>query len=181
MDFKNFKKNIWYFTDKLKETTQEVSENLAKKFSQSSFVLKDSKELEDFIKKSRDFINKESWKIFKKRVLVIVWEPKTNFYKEMLKYFPILFTKSWVANNSIRLIDKKNIDLKKYNIDFLPTLIVFESEEFLKNIPGENNIKKIVFNKTMDIDKLIDEIKIEEPKNFEKEKENTKKEKEEKK
>jgi hypothetical protein len=53
----------------------------------------------------------------------------------MLKYFPILFTKSWVANNSIRLIDSKNINLKEYKIDFLPTLIVFESEEFLKNIP----------------------------------------------
>ena len=163
MDFKNFKKNIWYFTKKLQDTSTEITDNLAKKFSHSSFVLKNEDELKEFIKKSKNTISSETWKIFKKRVLVIFWEEKSNFYKEMLKFFPILFTKSWVTNTSIRLIDKKNIDLKKYNVSFLPSLIVFENEEFLKEIPWKNNIVKIVKNTTMDIDKLIDEIKLDEP------------------
>ncbi len=175
MDFKRFKKNVWFFTDKLKEKTTEVTDWLAKKFSESAFVLKTPEELDTFIKKSKNFTSKETWKTFEKRVLVIFWDSKTDFYKDMLKFFPILFTKSWVANDSIKLVDINSewFTKEKYKFDFVPWLIVYQNEKFFKEIPGQNNIKKIVKNTTMDIDKLIDEIELDKP---EKEENNEKKE-----
>ena len=134
MDFSKFKKNVWFFADKLKEKTSEVTDSMAKKFSESAFVLKTPEELDDFIKKSKNFVSKETWKTFEKRVLVIFWDSKTDFYKEMLKYFPILFTKSWVSNDSIKLVDI-NIEWftkEKYSFDFSPSLIVYQNTKFFK-------------------------------------------------
>jgi hypothetical protein len=125
--------------------------------------LKSDIELQDFILKSenKNYITKE-WesKIAIKRVLIIFWDSKKDFFKSMLLYLPVLLTKWFYDNLSIKLVDVNNeeIDYKKYDIEEIPSLVVFENKEIYKVIPWEENIKKVVKSLSLDINETIDKI-----------------------
>jgi hypothetical protein len=78
----------------------------------------------------------------------------------MLIYLPVLLTKSFSQNLSLKLVDSNNesIDLKKYGIEEVPTLLVYENKIVYKIISGEENIKKVVKSFSLDINKTIEEL-----------------------
>jgi len=51
------------------------------------------------------------------------------------------------------------VNLSDYNIETLPSLVVFEEEKAYKTISWEENILKLVKSFDLDINKLINEIK----------------------
>jgi hypothetical protein len=74
MDFNSFKQKALELKQKAVEITNKTIENTAQKLSESSFVVKNEKELDEFIQKSenKSFVTKEGEsKVFIKRVLVI--------------------------------------------------------------------------------------------------------------
>jgi hypothetical protein len=54
----------------------------------------------------------------------------------MLLYLPVLLTKSFSQNLSLKLVDTNNekIDYKKYEVEIVPTMIVYENKEIYKII-----------------------------------------------
>ena len=90
------------------------------------------------IKKSanKTYLNKETLekKDFVKRSIVIIWDEKTDFFKEALFILPILWTKSFTENIYIKLA-KKDITWVKWETYWLkkvPSMIVFENEKVYK-------------------------------------------------
>lgn len=163
MDFKTLKQKAFELKDKAIEFTEKTIETSAQKLWESSVVLKNDIELQDFVLKSenKDYITKE-WvsKINIKRVLVVFWDWKKDFFKSMLLYLPVLLTKSFSQNLSLKLVDINNedIDLKKYDLKEFPSLIVFENKEIYKVILWEENIKKVVKSLSLDINETIEKI-----------------------
>lgn len=163
MDFKTLKQKALELKDKAVEITNKTIETSAQKLGESSLVLKTELELNDFVSKSENnsYITKD-WvsKISIKRVLIIFWDSKNDFFKSMLLYLPVLLTKSFYDNLSLKLVDINNedIDIKKYNVEEIPSLVVFENKEIFKVIPWEENIKKVVKSLTLDINETIDKI-----------------------
>jgi len=126
-------------------------------------VIKTAQELEDFTKKSENktHVNNE-WvtKVFTKRVFLVLWDSKDNFFKEFLILIPVLLAKSFSQNISLKMADISNdqIDYKKYEVSDFPCMIVFENNEIYKIIVWENNIKTIIKDFNLDINKTIDNI-----------------------
>jgi len=163
MDFSGFKKKALELKNKAIELKNKWIDYSAKKVSESSLVLKSQEEVDNFILKSQNttFTNKE-WetKIYEKRCALIIWDSNKNFFKEFLLSFPILLTKWFSQNLPLKIIDIQNIkiNLEKYNLSEIPSLIIFENKEVYKIIIWENNIKKVVKSLSLDINKTIEEL-----------------------
>jgi hypothetical protein len=74
MDLNSLKQKALELKKKAIDITNKTIINTAQKLSESSFVLKDEKELDDFISKSenKSFITKEGEsKVFIKRIIII--------------------------------------------------------------------------------------------------------------
>ena len=148
-----------------KEMKEKALNYSAQKLWASSLTLHSNVELETFISKSENkkFTNKETWveKTFKKRIIVIFLEEWSEFFKDIVTTLPLLLTKSFSQNTPIKLIlsNTKELDLNKYSVKEIPSLIVFENKQTLKTISWEENILKLVKNFDLDINKQIDNIK----------------------
>ncbi len=161
--FDTLKTNALKAKDKAVELKNKWVDFTATQISKSSLMIKDNTELEAFILKSANkTITKEDWeeKTFIKRVIVLVWDSKENFLKEMMLSIPILLTKSFSQSVQLKIIDtfEKKVDLEKYNLNILPCLVIFENKEIYKIISWEENIKKVVNSLSLDINKEIEEI-----------------------
>lgn len=163
MDLKTLKQKALELKQKAVELKDKTIEKAAEKVSESSLVIKNSIELQQFVDKSenKNFVSKE-WieKTFSRRVIVIFWDSKKDFFKEFLVSLPILFTKSFSQNMDLKVVDvnNENVDTKKYEFKEIPTLVVFENKEIFKIIYWEDNIKKVVKSLTLDINKTIEEL-----------------------
>jgi len=167
MDFKSFKEKALEKAKQLKDKTIEITDKTidysAKKLGESAFTISEKKDLDIFIKKSAKskFKNKETWveKTYSHRVLVIFGDEKSDFFKDALLSLPVLSAKAFTQNMSIKLAKSsiKGLIIKDYNIEELPSLVVFENEKYLKTIKGEENILKLVKSLSLDINKGIDE------------------------
>ena len=149
--------------DKALELKQKSIDFTASKISSSNLVLKDENDFEWFLLKSANkTISKDDWedKIFVKRVLVVVWNSEDDFFKDFILSIPVLLAKSFSQSIALKLIDTKNskIDLKKYNLTQFPSLMVFENKQLYKTISWEENVKKVVNNLSLDINKIIEEL-----------------------
>lgn len=163
MDFAALKKKALEFKDKTLEFSKKTIEETAVKVSKSSLVIKNNDELEAIILKSQNttFVSQE-WvsKVFTKRSILIVGDWEKEFFKQMLINLPILLTKAFSQDIALKLMDVKNkkIDISRYNLLEIPALIVFENKEVYKIIYSEENLKKVVKNLTLDINKSIEEL-----------------------
>lgn len=163
MDLKTLKQKALELKQKAIELKDKTIEKAAEKVSESSLVIKNSIELQQFVDKSenKNFVSKE-WieKTFSRRVIVIFWDSKKDFFKEFLVSLPILFTKSFSQNMDLKVVDvnNENINLEKYELKEIPALVVFENKEIFKIIYWEDNIKKVVKSLTLDINKTIEEL-----------------------
>lgn len=164
MDFKAIKEK----TAKLKEKSLKLADDMidksAKKLSSSNFTIDTKEKFDEFLEKSKttSFTNKETneTKYFKHRVIVVFAEENSDFFKEALYMFPILYAKAFSQSIVIKLA-KSKIDwlkLSTYKVKELPTLLVFEEEKLIKQIVWREKILKLVKTLNLDINKTIENI-----------------------
>jgi len=163
MDFAELKKKALELKDQAVEKSKEAVDYGAKKLWESAVTLKTKKELEDFVASSKNTKTKMedgTQKENKKRVVIIFTDTKSDFFESMLYMLPVLITKAFSQNVSLKLADISMKDMKKtdYNIKKWPTLVVFENTKLLKTLEGEENIQKVVKSATLDINATIDNI-----------------------
>ena len=153
------------FLKNLKEKALQIKNKAldysSEKLASSTFTINSKESLEQFIDKSKNttFKNQETWEesIFKKRVFAIFIDEKNAFFKQILILLPVLLTKSFTQNTQIKLIKSsiENLDLTKYSVKEIPSLVVFENKEVYKVISWEENILKLVKSFDLDINKQI--------------------------
>lgn len=163
MDFESLKKKALEVKKQAEKTSQQAVKLWAQKLGESSLTIKSVKELEDFILKSKNTevtLENGSKKENIKRVVIIFSDTKSEFFTHMLYMLPVLVTKAFSQNISLKLADISMKDLKKetYKITTWPTLVVFENTKILKTLEGEESIKKVVKSASLDINATIDSI-----------------------
>lgn len=135
----------------------------AGKLADSSLTLKNIQELEAFLKnsdtKNIQDPNTKKEKIFLRQVLVLFVDTKSSLFEEMLYIFPILQTKSFAQNMSMKLADisMKGIDTKSYGISGDQALVLFENRKVQKTILDIEEIRKLVKSLNLDINRDIRE------------------------
>lgn len=163
MDFEKIKQKALQLKDQAVQFWNETLDKTALKLAQSNLVLKNESDFKDFKEKSKNKTYETSeWetKTFIKRCIVIVWDSKKDFFKEILFTLPVLLAKTFSQNMEIKMIDiaQNTISLENYNLQEIPSMLVFENNELYKIISGEEGIKTVVKNLSLDINKTIDEI-----------------------
>jgi len=164
MDFAELKKKALEIKDQAVEKSKGAVDYGAKKLGESSLTLKTKKELDSFIGSSKNTKTKMengTDKVNKKRVVAIFTDTKSDFFERMLYLLPVLVTKAFSQNVSLKLVDIsiKNLDIKSYKIEKWPALVVFEDTKQIKVLQGEENIQKVVKSASLDINATIDSIK----------------------
>ena len=159
------KENAIKLKEKASEQKQKAINYNAEKLSKSKNTISTKEELDTLIKKSATtkFKNKETWieKEYKHKSLVIFADEWSDFFKDALYILPIIITKAFTQNISVKLAFSKIkwVKLSNYKVKAktLPCLVVFEEEKVLKTIEWTENILKLVKSFNLDINKLINE------------------------
>ncbi|NVP17971.1 hypothetical protein HUU51_04610 [Candidatus Gracilibacteria bacterium] len=157
MDFSKIK-------SKIIETKNKAVVKSAELLGNSSFTIKTLEELNESIKKSKKttFTNKETGELkeFNKKVIIVFGDENSNFFKESLLIFPILVTKAFYQNTTLKLAKTSisGINLEDYKIKEIPSLVMFENEDVKKVIEGRENILKLVKSINLDINSEIEKI-----------------------
>ncbi len=153
----SFKEKMLKLKEKAILFKNDVVEKSATSLANSSLVIKQKDDLKKFIDSTipKEFISKETWekKIFKRYAIVIFVKKDTTFYKDFLIQIPVLATKAWTQNITMKITDLDYTKVKEF-----PSLVVFENKKVYKIISWENNIKKIVKTFDFDIIKQIENI-----------------------
>lgn len=149
---------------KIIETKNKAVVKSAELLWNSSFTIKTLEELNESIKKSKKttFTNKETWELkeFNKKVIIVFWDENSDFFKESLLIFPILVTKAFYQNTTLKLAKTSIswINLEDYKIKEIPSLVMFENEDVKKVIEWRENILKLVKSINLDINSEIEKI-----------------------
>jgi hypothetical protein len=163
MDFKKLKSEALKLKNKAVDAGKYVVTYSAGKLAGSGVTLKSVVDLEKFIEKSKTTEGKDSttWKEkkFKHQVIVIFVDTKSDFFKELLYKLPVLSTKAFSQNMSLRAADisMKDLDRKKYGLWKKETLVVLENKVVIKTLEGEEKIQKVVKSLSLDINKSMEE------------------------
>ena len=154
MDFKNIKNKLitaWNSAkNKFLESKEKAVKFSAKKLSESWITIRTKESLEDFIKNSKNttFLDKETWKnkTYKRKVIIIFANEKSDFFKNALFQYPILITKAFSQDINLKLALSKieGVDYSSFNIKNMPSLVVFENQKPIKTIEWKENIEKLV-------------------------------------
>ena len=152
-------------TDTINSWKEKIEDAKEKVIETKENITNNQIELENIIKKSKTttFKNSETWveKTYKHRSIAIFTIEWSEFYKKFIYLLPVIITKAFSQNISVKLFKSKIewLNLQDYSIneDELPALVVFEEEKLLKTIKWEENILKLVKSFSLDINKEIDE------------------------
>ncbi len=161
MDFKKFVETA---KNKTKEYSDKAVDFSSKKLSESKLTLKTAEELQKLIDSSQNtkFTNKETWveKTFVKHSIIILWDEKSDFFKQALYILPVLATKGFTKNTSVKIAgnDIKDFDYKTIQVEEFPSLVLFENKEVKKVITGKENILKLVKTWNFDINELVEKL-----------------------
>lgn len=163
MDFIKLKKEALKLKDKAQEVWKKAVVYWAEKLADSSAVIKKKKEFDALIASSQNTSHTtESGekKTFSHRSIALVIDVNSDFFKSMLLSFPVLQTKAFSQSIKIKMLDSKAewINLEVYNVDEIPSLIVFENEKKIKVISGQEKVENLVKSLNLDINKEIDEM-----------------------
>lgn len=154
---------------KIKEKALQAKKALAEKadkavsFSRdkiiSSALIKDNTVLDEFIAKTSNYTS-STWNIVEKVWVLLVVDITSDFYKKLLYVFPTLYTKGWSKNIEVKMLtsDANDVDRKKYNIDAIPSLVLFKDKKVSKLVDSEEKILKIVRTPSLDLEKTLQEI-----------------------
>ena len=160
----DFKKLVETAKTKTKEYSDKAVDFSSKKLSESKLTLKTSEELQKLIDSSQNtkFTNKETWveKTFVKHSIIILWDEKSDFFKQALYILPVLATKGFTKNTSVKIAgnDIKDFDYKTIQVEEFPSLVLFENKEVKKVITGKENILKLVKTWNFDINELVEKL-----------------------
>ena len=164
MDFTSLKQKAQTLKNKTLEAGKEALEYSTSKLAESSLTLKSKEELEAFIGKSKNTSGKDSVtgqeKTYTHRAIAILIDTKSEFFTKMLYALPVLVTKAFSQNISLKLVDKdmKEGDFTLYGVTQFPALVVFENTKHIKTLLGEENIQKVVKSLSLDINSTIDSL-----------------------
>lgn len=160
MDFSKLKEKFSSFKSDSLKLYNETVEKTAKKLIESNFTIKTLFELEDFIWKSKNYFSESSNKEETKRIICIFASKESDFFKKFLYELPVIYTKAWARNIWIKLVESSLewLELSKYQIVSIPSLVLFENEKVVKVVATEEKINKIVKSLTLDIEKTIKDI-----------------------
>ncbi len=160
----DFKKLVETAKTKTKEYSDKAVDFSSKKLSESKLTLKTSEELQKLIDSSQNtkFTNKETGveKTFVKHSIIILWDEKSDFFKQALYILPVLATKGFTKNTSVKIAgnDIKDFDYKTIQVEEFPSLVLFENKEVKKVITGKENILKLVKTWNFDINELVEKL-----------------------
>ncbi len=165
MDFSKFKEKLSSIKSSTAKFYNDNVDKTAKKVVDSGLTIKTLFELEDFIWKSKNYFSEASWKEEWKRIICIFASKESDFFKNFLFKIPLIYTKAWSRNIWIKLVESSLewLDLPRFQISILPSLVLFENEKVVKVVATEEKINKIVNGLNLDIEKSIKDI--DEPKN----------------
>ena len=163
MELKDIKWKLSILWKKAVEMKDKTITFASEQISKSALIIDTQDELNNFISQSENKIYKtDSWeeKIFTKRVILIIWDWKKDFFKDLILKLPLILAKTFSQNLKLKLIDVNNlnIDLKIFELNELPAVIIFENKEIYKKFNWEEKLNKIISDLTLDINKTIDEI-----------------------
>lgn len=164
MDFNELKRKALELKKKAEEKTKEAIDYSSKKLADSNFTISTKQDLISFIEQSKNttYTVEETGeeKTSIKKVIVIFWDEKSDFFKEALYQLPIIWTKAFSQNVKVKLVkhDIEWIDLSKYKVEEVPSMVVFENKDIYKVITWKENIKEVVKKLSLDINKIIEEI-----------------------
>lgn len=168
MDFKSVKNKVikaWKTAKtKVVDTTNKAVNFSAKKLSNSSATLRDKKALEDTINRSKNsyFVEKETGKrkLNKNRTIIIFASERSDFFKSALVQYPILKTKAFSQNLTLKLAVSKIdwVNFEDYGIKKMPALVLFENKKAIKTLEWKENIQKLVKSLNLDINELIENL-----------------------
>ena len=145
--------DFWKFVTTLKTTANKALDASVQSLQKTgAFVIQDVASLEAHIALSKNTTG-PSGKVYEKTTLLIVGDPETNFFKEALYKLPVLYTKAWSQNISLKLISSKCpwFESTKYNITELPSFIVFHDTKVAKIIAWEEKLNTLVKSLSLDI------------------------------
>lgn len=157
MDFSKFKEKLSSFKDTTVKFYNKTLDDTAKKLANSSFTIKTLFDLEDFISKSKYYFNEASGKEEWKKIICIFASKDSKFFKDFLYELPLVYTKAWARNIQIKLVESSIewLDLSRYSIKEIPSLVLFENEKVSKVVASEEKINKIVKSLSLDIEESI--------------------------
>ncbi len=160
MDFSKLKEKFSSIKSDTLKFYNETVEKTAKKLVESNFTIKTLFELQDFIWKSKNYFSESSNKEETKMIICIFASKESDFFKNFLYELPVIYTKAWSRNIGIKLVESSLewLDLSKYQIVSIPSLVLFENEKVVKVVATEEKINKIVKSLTLDIEKSIKDI-----------------------
>ena len=166
MNLEQIKKKALELKEKASEQTQKAIDYSAKKLTNSNYTIDKKEELDLIIKKSATttFKNKETWveKQNKHQSVIIFADEWSEFFKEALYMLPVIITKAYTQNISVKLAKSKIewVKLSDYKVKAktLPCLVIFEDEKVLTTIEWSQNILKLVKSLDFDINKIIEGI-----------------------
>lgn len=157
MDFSKVKEKLKQFKDKTVKAYNKTVDSQASKLIASSMTIKTLFELDNYVSKSKAYYNTELQKDVNKQVIAIFADRDSDFYKKILYALPLLYTKSWTWNLPIKLVDTKmdGLELSRFQINLLPSLLLIENERIVKIISWEENVMKIIKWFSFNIEKSI--------------------------
>lgn len=160
MDFSKFKDKLSSLKSSTVKLYNETVEKWAVKLIGSNFTIKTLFELEDFIWKSKNYFSEASGKEEWKKIICIFASKESDFFKKFLYEIPLIYTKAWSRNIWIKLVESsfEGLDLLRFQITVLPSLVLFENEKVVKVVATEEKINKIINNLSLDIEKSIKDV-----------------------
>ena len=162
MDFKKIKEKALELKKQAEKKRKEAIDYSAKKLAWSGLTISTKEDFKSFVEKSAKtkWQNKETGKVkyFSHRVIIIIWEEKSEFFKKALYQLPVLATKWFTQNTPVKLAKAKItwVDFKEHGVKKAPAIIIFENKKLLKTVSWEENIAKLVKSFDFDINKAID-------------------------
>lgn len=161
MDFWQLKEKLLQAKNKSIDVFNKTVEKWTGKLIESNLTIKTLFDLDNFISKSKNVYNPQTWQDSVKKVICIFASKESDFFKKSLYILPVIFTKWWTSNISVKLVDSSLewLDLKKFEVETLPSLVLIENEKVIKVVAWEEKIDKIVTWLTLDIEKSLSEKK----------------------
>ena len=157
MGFSKIKEKLKQFKEKTVKAYNKTVDSQANKLIASNMTIKTLFELDNYISKTKSKYNSELWKDVAKQVIFIFADTKSDFYKKILYYLPLIYTKSWTWNMPIKLVDSNMdwLDLNRFKISVLPSLVFVENVRIIKIISWKENILKILKWFNLNIEKSV--------------------------
>lgn len=163
MDFSKLKEKASNLQKKAKQAADDALKYSAGKLADSKFTLKNISEISEVIQESENKkkkLDSGEEKTFIHQSIIIFCDTKSDFFESLLLGFPVLATKAFSQNVTIKLadIDTEWFKKEEYKIQNFPALVLFENTKVKKVLEGEEKVQKVVKNMSLDINKTIDEL-----------------------